>query len=329
MFQLFGKFVKTLMFVSFLTGCFALSLMAQALEKTAGEVEVQILQQAGSRYFGCRIENAVLDEARLEKIKADTVNKNCPFIDKTLNVDLAKQTLITYHARGDCFIRVTAGVFRDDAAKKYTVRIKNIWGGCRAAGAFQGWLMIEKVPPGYTVDFVETKVNGLREEVLGEEDFTASRLPGKSRSLPETLETRPIDLKDCIQTIFKRQFVIKDEETYLKAIRNDASRPRCLKEVEKIDFSKHTLLGIGINSGYCRVPRGLAYQAVKDPAKKQYLLSISYIDPRGSVCRAWTQYDLWVLVPKVPEDYEVVFDVKARPWEKEQGANLSKLTQRF
>lgn len=133
----------------------------------------------------------------------------------------------------------------------------------------------------------------------------------------QILETREISSEICIQHIFEQQFVIKDYETYLRLVRADASRDECLKKSEKIDFNKYTLLGIEINSGYCRFPLGLEYQTVKDEAKKQYLLAISYIDPRNSVCRARSQYDLWVLVPKLPDGYEVKFEVKARsPVEK-------------
>jgi hypothetical protein len=127
-------------------------------------------------------------------------------------------------------------------------------------------------------------------------------------SAQNKLETREFEMKDCIQTIYTKQFVIKDNESYLKAIRNDASRAACLENLEKIDFDKHTLLGIDINSGYCGIPDGLKYQTVKDEAKKQYLVTISYTDPRGSLCRAMSQYDLWLLVPKLPDEYEVKFE---------------------
>jgi hypothetical protein len=131
-------------------------------------------------------------------------------------------------------------------------------------------------------------------------------------SAQHKLETRAFEMKDCIQMYRQNQFVITDNETYLKTIRSDASRDRCLKKLEKIDFSKHTLLGIEINSGYCEIPLGLTYQTVRDKAKKQYLVGISYLDPQGSFCRAYSQYDLWMLVPRLPEGYEVKFEVKAR-----------------
>lgn len=128
----------------------------------------------------------------------------------------------------------------------------------------------------------------------------------------QNLETRQIDLKGCIQTIFNKKFIIKDRETFLKTIRNDASRDFCLKNLEKIDFDKHTLIGIELNTGYCRTPLGLEANAVKDEAEKQYILKITYTEPQG-VCRALSQYDLWLLVPKLPDNYAVKFDVRGIP----------------
>lgn len=129
------------------------------------------------------------------------------------------------------------------------------------------------------------------------------------RASAQNLETREIDLKGCIQTIFQKSFIIKDRETFLKTIRNDMSRERCLKDLEKIDFEKNSLLGIELNTGYCDAPLGLEAQAFKNEPEKQYLVKISYVEPRGS-CRALSQYDLWLLVPKLPENYTVKFDVK-------------------
>lgn len=128
----------------------------------------------------------------------------------------------------------------------------------------------------------------------------------------QNLETRRIDLKGCIQTIFDKEFIIKTGETFFKTIRDDGSRDFCLKNLEKIDFDKHTLIGIELNTGYCRTPLGLEAQAVKDETEKQYTLKITYIGPQGT-CRALSQYDLWLLVPKLPDNYMVKFDVKAIP----------------
>ncbi|HEX8735483.1 MAG TPA: hypothetical protein VF721_09185 [Pyrinomonadaceae bacterium] len=303
-----NRIVKLLFAVLFLTFCGEFSASAQ-VPQTNEEREVPVIKKFGSGYFECtQKKNSVIDE---EKFKEILLDKECSSLEKTLKVDFTKHTLITFGVGGDCFVRAAAKVFRNDAAKKYNVRIKQIRGGCRAAGSYQGWLLIEKIPAGYAVEFTVTRADGRDESGDAAFWFSPSKRSPKEKSA-ETLETRPIDLKGCIQTIFNTQFVIKDNETYLKTIRNDASREWCLKNLEKIDFSKHTLLGKSINSGYCRRPEGLEYKAVKDAAAKQYLLSISYDDTRGTVCRALSQYDLWLLVPKLPADYEVKFEVKAR-----------------
>ena len=131
----------------------------------------------------------------------------------------------------------------------------------------------------------------------------------------KNVETWDTDLKDCIQTTFEKELIIKDRETFLKKIRNDVSRDQCLKEFEKIDFDKNTLLGIELNTGYCRTPIGLEANAVKNETEKQYILNISYTEPQG-LCRALSRYDLWILVPKIPDNYTVKFDVKTKPPDK-------------
>ncbi|MEZ5429510.1 MAG: hypothetical protein R2747_24915 [Pyrinomonadaceae bacterium] len=129
---------------------------------------------------------------------------------------------------------------------------------------------------------------------------------------PETLETREIEIGNCIQTISAKQFVITGEADYRRAIRNDASRGRCLEETEKIDFTEESLLGVEFSSGYCRRPHGLSFQTIRDDSRKKYILSVSYTDPGGQVCRALSRYALWVLVPKLPAGYSVDFEITAR-----------------
>lgn len=289
-------------------GC-AFSANAQVSTATTEEREVPVIKKLGSRHYECRFtENAAIDEEKFKKIIAD---KKCSYLESALEVDFTKQTLIGFSIGGDCFVRASAKVFRPNREKKYKVKIKKIRGGCRAGGSLQGWLVIEKIPAGYAIEFDVIRVDGRKESGDAEFSFMNVEKPTGNKSA-ERLETRHIDLKGCIQTIYDKQFVIRDNQTYLNTIRGDATRDWCLKNLEKIDFGKHTLLGIEINSGYCRIPVGLEYQTVKDEAKKQYLLSVSYIDPRGRVCRALSQYDLWVLVPSLPDDYEVKFEVNAR-----------------
>lgn len=128
----------------------------------------------------------------------------------------------------------------------------------------------------------------------------------------EIIETRPIDIKGCIKDYRSEQMVIKDAESFRQAIRNDASRDWCHKNLESIDFTKHSMLGITLMTDYCNRPRGLAHQLIKDSAAKKYLFDISYHAPRG-VCRRMGYWDVWVVVPKIPDDYEVSFKVRKIP----------------
>lgn len=127
----------------------------------------------------------------------------------------------------------------------------------------------------------------------------------------KTVETGKVDLKGCIQMFGSERFVINSKADYLEYIRKDVQRDECTKNAENLDFEKYTYLGLEINSGYCRRPIGLRFSTEKDPLKKQYTLNVSYEDPQGAVCRARSQYDLWVSIPKIPEIYEVDFKVTA------------------
>lgn len=131
-----------------------------------------------------------------------------------------------------------------------------------------------------------------------------------SSSSAQILETKDFEMKNCIQLFGRDDFVIKTQDELLKAIGNNGSLNYCLKNLEKIDFSKNSLLGTNLNTGYCREPVGLIYQAVNNEKEKIYSINITYFKPPG-LCRALSSYDLWILVPKLPDKYEVKFDVKA------------------
>jgi hypothetical protein len=108
--------------------------------------------------------------------------------------------------------------------------------------------------------------------------------------------------KGCFQMAALKKDLISNETEFLNSVRNDASREKCLKDLEKIDFEKNRIYGVTINSGYCRVPVGLKFTATKDVENKQLILNISYLKPNG-ICRALSRYDLWVVLPKPPRDY--------------------------
>lgn len=122
-----------------------------------------------------------------------------------------------------------------------------------------------------------------------------------------------IALKSCIRLTARETNIIRDDASLLAAIRNDGSHERCVREITElgIDLHSNTLVGVSINSGYCRRPPGLTYDLETDYAKSTATLKIMYSDPRGGLCAALSRYDLWVLIPKPPEGFSIEIDVGA------------------
>lgn len=138
---------------------------SRAAETT--EVDVTIIheinsRQLGSGYCGLKLADSgpVIDEEVFRKLVAPRPQTarhrsadRCAFL-KSLKVDFSKHSLLVYRVSGDCFIRGTAKVTRDDTARKYTLSITKVYGGCRAAGSFEGWLVVDKLLPDHTVESV-------------------------------------------------------------------------------------------------------------------------------------------------------------------------------
>lgn len=124
----------------------------------------------------------------------------------------------------------------------------------------------------------------------------------------QSLKFTKYEAKDCLQMAWEKENIIKNETEFLQKIRNDMSREGCLKILEKIDFNKHDLVGKDINSGYCRYPIGLTFEGSKNIEKKEFEVNISYQKPNG-VCRALSSYHLWLLIPKMPDEYKLRFNI--------------------
>ncbi len=280
--------------------------------KYANEIDVSVLQRIGSRHFRCYgVENKIVDEQTLNEIIKD---EKCSYT-KLLNVDFAKHSLISYKVGGDCFIKADAKVFRNDETKIYKVVINNYWGRCRAGGSFQCWLVIDKIPSDFQVEFEERLIDK-RENDFIHFGLTTNVSKAPAVKYSEFIESEQVDLKGCIQMYRQKKFVIKDRESYLQNIRNDAQTQSCTEYAENLEFEKYSYIGMEINSGYCRMPIGLKHNFIKDNSKKQYVLTVSYDEPQG-VCRALSQYALWLRVPKLTEDFDVDFVVEPKMREKE------------
>lgn len=54
----------------------------------------------------------------------------------------------------------------------------------------------------------------------------------------QSLKVAQYESKDCLRMAWDKENIIKNETEFLQKVRNDMSRERCLKELEKIDFEK-------------------------------------------------------------------------------------------
>jgi hypothetical protein len=141
--------------------------------------------------------------------------------------------------------------------------------------------------------------------------FSLAIIANAQSSETKIVKLQQFEMKGCIQLFYESEKLIKNQPDFLQAIRNDAGREKCLKDLKTIDFDKNSLFGIEINSGYCRYPLGLNWKAIEDTTKKEFLINISYLKPDG-LCRALSQYDLWLLLPKIPTDYQIKHQISAR-----------------
>jgi hypothetical protein len=139
--------------------------------------------------------------------------------------------------------------------------------------------------------------------------FNLAIIANAQTSETKVLETRQYQMKSCIRLWFEEKTIL-NQTNFLQAIRNDAGREKCLQDLEKVDFTKNSLSGIQIDTGYCRYPFGLKFEVLEDSTKKEVNINVSYLKPDG-VCRALSQYDLWLLLPKIPTDYQVKYKVFA------------------
>lgn len=128
----------------------------QVYGQIKGETEIPVLKNFSLSTYRCSLaENIVVTKELFGKMRS---TKGCSYPTEMLKVNFDKQTIISYVVQGDCRVAVKARVFRNDEEKKYIVRFKKIWGGCRSAGTLQSWSIIEKIPSDYNVEFSEIKV---------------------------------------------------------------------------------------------------------------------------------------------------------------------------
>jgi len=103
------------------------------------------------------------------------------------------------------------------------------------------------------------------------------------------------------------EYVINSEQEYRELLNHKISTPKCADfQLPPIDFSQYTLLGKYAYGGGCSV--NLERRVYKDEANKRIIFSIRVIE-KGP-CDVLVGRMNWVLIPKIPSDYEVIFKVE-------------------
>ena len=134
----------------------------------------------------------------------------------------------------------------------------------------------------------------------------------------DTLETVQFDMGRCVNLYSDVNTRVATTRTELDSIiRSDMSRALCMEKLKDVDMENFSLLGINLNSGYCRVPAGLTFTTVKIVSEKKYILVVNYDVPIGT-CRALSSYDLWVKVPSLPDGYTVEFFIEPKERNEKQ-----------
>lgn len=286
---------------------FSVSLLAQP----KGYIEIPQLRHVPESRLGCYIGNVVIDAEKLGEFEK---SPNCKDILKDLSIDFERETLVHYSVGSDCHMSIAIKALRSDADKRYKIIIDNIYGGCRAGGTRKGWVAVEKLRPGYNMEVVVVMVDRIHERSTGD-GFVYPKPPSIKKS--EALETREVDVMDCLPLSGQSRWILIKEAFLGDALARAADKAACAEHFKRlnIDFEKQTLVGYSFSSGHCGRPPGLEFSAVKetssDPTENRFVLKIGYDDPGKDYCKVWSTSPLWVIVPKLPAGYGFEFD--ARP----------------
>lgn len=253
-------------------------------------------------------EDGVFDQAALQKL---FTTPKCEASIKAMNLDLSRQTLVGYSVGGDCHMRVSIRTFRSDRDKKYLTIINNIYGGCRAGGWRSGWIVLDKMPAGYTLEVKEVRVD----RIHSLDDETVFKFPKLPTGIPpEVLESRTVDIRGCLPMTGQSQWVFIKKDFLLEGIdRYPDQKAECTEVLANldIDFDKYDLAGYNVNTGDCARPDAMEARVVKDYDEVVYRLEISYPKP-AKPCDVLTYHPLWVVVPKAPSGYSFRIEAKAR-----------------
>uniref|UniRef100_B8HKF0 Uncharacterized protein n=1 Tax=Cyanothece sp. (strain PCC 7425 / ATCC 29141) TaxID=395961 RepID=B8HKF0_CYAP4 len=135
-----------------------------------------------------------------------------------------------------------------------------------------------------------------------------------SGNLGEMLYIRPYVFGDCLATnshILKAQGIVIQNEAALKS--QLANSPGCRTEnTSQIDFTEFTLLGTEffIPGGCSMGGNGFTVSVRRDDRHQIYTHTV--VSGTGP-CAGQSDHRYWVLVPKLPSGYRVVFERLTQP----------------
>jgi hypothetical protein len=124
------------------------------------------------------------------------------------------------------------------------------------------------------------------------------------------VEYQRLDINPCVG---RGGHVVDDENALQALVERDRSKAGgyCKNfgnNPPKIDFLKHTLIGARAVTDFCQ---HFKVKIIRDDASKRYRhILIANKRPR---CRGIGLASVWVLIPKLPADYEVTFENQIEP----------------
>ncbi|MEM5871494.1 MAG: hypothetical protein QW051_01335 [Candidatus Aenigmatarchaeota archaeon] len=125
-------------------------------------------------------------------------------------------------------------------------------------------------------------------------------------------EIQFIDMNEqltCIDSFELRdgEFIINSDQEYQVLLDYKSPSPGCENfHLPSIDFSQYTLLGKYAEGGGCSIV--FVRKIYKDESNKEITYSIK-VEGKG-YCEKLGMSMNWALIPKVPSDYNVKFEVK-------------------
>jgi hypothetical protein len=278
----------------------------------ASWVEVERKRHLPADRPGCWLESGLYDA---DKLRASMEKApNCKENLAGLDVDHDKESLIYYHAGSDCHMRVAIKVFRVDAERKYKFILNNIYGGCRAGGWRSGWVVIDKIPTGYELEMHEVKVDRIHGPIPNE-GFVFPRPPSLVKREP--LETRRVDLTDCLPLTGQSQWILRSRDHIERALDGRPNKATCLERFDATDtdLSTHMLVGYSFATGHCGRPPNLAFKAAKeissDPTEDRFVVTAQFDGPGERPCKVWTAWPVWLVMPRLPDGYGIRFEARS------------------